>query len=593
MARVRFLAVLCLAIVLDLSGQIRDDQEMFGDRAMAEKYIAWAQTAIVEGRWAEALAALERGADFSEVSSDLAYLLALTRSHENRPRGAVLEAVQHALEIDRWNRYNPALGKALKAEALIRIRRYAEALANLADIPQTINTACLKLLALKGLGDGAGFTAFLAEVMHTYPREPRPIQIFFEYAENRVPAGNEGELMILALKRLPVLLEADRELACRAAPFISDIEEARRIIGAYRAGNTGIPASIPPALNLGLIDGHDGVDELFRTSLKEEKKLDKGLLLGVWNLLRDDSQRDRFRGHLSDFSGVITEDRNNDGYSESLASYNKGMLIGYTYDEDQDGLPELTVFFEGGIPVRMETVSTPNVADRSRNKPFGYPPVTDTERIKALVYWERYPLVLETRLEEVVYKPKPFDFSLFPLYFTKLAGDGLLYPEHNLYVTGLSSYTLVFSSLIIERPSREFAGAFEQIELDQGIPYKAREFLNGHVVSETAFHLGRPLTQRIDLDGNGHLETIRYFKQPENLSLYAGGLADGNPLDFERIIEFSKSDWNEDGIFEYEERYIYDDEDSGDFASYTIERFWDMDRDGVLEFSDMLRYVKK
>ncbi|MDR2534796.1 MAG: hypothetical protein LBD29_02025 [Treponema sp.] len=590
MTRTRFLVVWWLAVVFGLQGQTRNDPELVGDRVIAEKYAVWAKTAIEEGRWAEALAGLERGSDFSTVSSDIAYLLGLARSHENRPRGAVLEAVNYALETNHWNSYTPLSAVILKAETLIQIRRYTEALSELAGLPQTVDTLYLRLLALKGLNDKEGFSKILTKYMDAYPRDPRGIRVFFEYAADWFPIDNERELMTLVLKRLPLLVQGDRELAYVAAPFISDIEEARRILGAYRAIPAWADASIPIALNLGLIDGNDGVDQLFKVSPGEEKKIDKSLIIAVWNLLRDNLQRDRFKENLLRFSGVITEDANKDGYPEAQVWYKEGILTKYVYDPDQDGLSELTMFFEGGVPVRMELVVLPDPSIQGKG-PVVYPPTRDDERLKATLQWEQYPAVLETKLQDTVYIPKPFDFFFFPIYFTKLEGGGLLYPERNLLMTEISRSTLAFSSLFIERPSREFPGAIEQIALDQGIPQKIQEFAQGRLVSETAFHLGKPVSQRIDLDGNGYLETTRYFFQLEMLSFYTIGDGD-NPIDFKKIIEFSESDWDEDGVFEYREQYIYNNENPNDFDSYTALRFWDLDRDGVLEFSDHLRYGK-
>ncbi|MDR2494704.1 MAG: hypothetical protein LBD24_05715 [Spirochaetaceae bacterium] len=590
---IRFVLVLCFALVsVGLHGQTRDGQTL-GDTALAAKYVAWAEAALAENRWDQALTGLERGADFAAGSSDLAYLLALARSHENLPKGAVLEAARRALETDRWNTYSAVSCRLLKAEALLRIGRYDEALADLALVrPRTIDAFCLSLLGLKGLDDRAGFTKLLAEVMSAYPRDPRPVRIFFEYAADRLPLNNEGELMATALRRLPLLIESDRSLAYAGAPFIPDTDEARRILASYWAEGPVVPASVPAALNFGIIDGNDGIDELFKVSLgEEEKPLDKTLLLAVWNLLRDDAQRERFREKLARFSGVITEDENKDGYAEIRVFYREGVLTQYVYDRDQDGLPEWTVFFEAGVPVRMVSVSSPDTDGVRTRRTAAYPPVSQAERIMADVQWEQYPAVLETKLNGVVYTPKPFDFSFFPLYFKRLESGGILYPERNRLVTGIPRQTLASSSIMIERPSGEFRGGVERIELAGGVPQKAREFLRGRLVSETLFHQGAPVSQRVDLDGNGYLETARAFREPKR----SGGApaADDFLLKSAGIIAFSESDWDEDGIFEYAERYIYTNEGSGDFSSYTVVRFWDMDRDGVREFSDQIRYATK
>jgi hypothetical protein len=203
----------------------------------------------------------------------------------------------------------------------------------------------------------------------------------------------------------------------------------------------------------------------------------------------------------------------------------------------------------------------------------GYPPVKAEERIKTTLFWEQYPAVLESHCDGATYIPKPFDFFYFPLYFTKLESGGALYPERNPHPPELSRQTLMAQALLIERPSREFPGGIERIALDQGVPQRAWEMLNGRVVSETDYRLGVPRIQRIDLDENGSMETVRTFILQKNSE---------EPVK----IASSQSDWNEDGLYEYEEQFSYTED------SYRVIRFWDVDRDGVREFSDSLWYVQ-
>ncbi|MDR0568403.1 MAG: hypothetical protein LBG87_04280 [Spirochaetaceae bacterium] len=562
-------AVLWLAVVPTLQAQT-------GDKAMAERYALWARNAIAEERWTDALAALERGADFSNVSSDIDYLLGLARFHENYPLGAVLEAVNRSIETNRWSKYAESHAKLLRATALIRIRRYAEALADIAGLPQSVDAVCLKLRAFRGLNDREAFANTAAQGMDAYPRDPRPVRLFFEYAADRLPLAGETDLMALALKRLPLLVQTDPELAYLGGAFIPDPDEARRVLGAYRAIPSWNPASIPSALNLGILDGNDAIDELFASSIEEKektgKKLDKKLLLSVWNFLRDDAQRERFRERLLYFTGLITEDADNDGYAETAVRYTDGIISGYAYDADQDGLPELSIFFDAGVPVRMNAAASPFPG----KGPQAYPPRTAEELAKTTLHWERYPAVLQTTIDGVSYIPKPFDFFVFPVYFTKLESGGLLYPERNPSPLELSHQNLLRSSLYIEKPSREFPGGLEVIALDQGIPQKAWETLAGKLVSETVFHLGAPVTQKIDLDGNGYMETVRTFAPAKT----AGKSSETGK------IAASKSDWNEDGLFEYEEQYVYQDD------SFAAIRFWDADRNGTREFSDQLLQIR-
>jgi hypothetical protein len=81
---------------------------------------------------------------------------------------------------------------------------------------------------------------------------------------------------------------------------------------------------------------------------------------------------------------------------------------------------------------------------------------------------------------------------------------------------------------------------------------KAQERLNGRSVSVTDFFLGRPTVQRVDLNLDGRLETLRTYRRP--IPEAAPGSVDplellDYPLDFER----ADSDWDGDGLFEESE----------------------------------------
>jgi hypothetical protein len=572
MSRLRFVLRLVLIIgpVIPVSAQI-GDRVLTGDRDAAVKYVDWAGQAIAEERWEEAAAALERGADFSDASSDISYLLAVVRSHQGRPRGAVLEAVRRALEADRWYRYTPVEGKLLEAETLIALRLYSEALLILASLPAGAETDRLRLITLKNLGRREDFRRLMTEALGRYPWDPLFPRILLEYAADRLPGGNEGDLVDLVLRRLPFLLEVDPELVCWVLPFIRDNAEGARLLGAYRAVSTPLPASIPAALNLGLIDEDQAIDELFQNIL-----LDKVLIQSVWNLIRHDKGRDRFRRNLSGFSGVITEDADRDGFPEAQVRYGGGAITEYNYDADQDGLADLRVFFSAGVPREAELVMLPEVSgDGGIERPFFAFPVRDEDRVKALIRWDQYPFVLRVESEGISYILRPRDFSFSPLALEEFIAGGttpFLFPSWNPQYGRLSKRSLVSFSRIIERPGTEFAGAVERIDMDRGIPQKATEFLEGRIVAATEFLLGRPRIQQIDLDLDGRLETIRRFRADLPGEFY--------PEIYKRDIEFSESDWDGDGIFETGEQY---------FPDGSLLRSWDMDRDGIREYTEWVK----
>ncbi|MDR1105357.1 MAG: hypothetical protein LBL44_03275 [Treponema sp.] len=555
----------------DVPGEAEPD----GDAAAAGRYADWAEDAIGRGEWRAALTALERAADYGDVSSDLSLLLARARDHEGEPCGAVLDALRRALAADRWKKGSAAEARLLEAETLVRLRNYDGALRVLARNPGGERETELALLALKGLPGSGAFREAVGEALDRYPRNVRVVRVFFEYAARGMPAPGDEALMAAVLRRLPLLLEEDPELAFLAAPFVRDAADAGRLTASYRALFTPpslpSPASIPAALNAGLIGDFAATDELFAA----EGDLDKDLLLSVFGLLRSEEGRDYFNRNLRAFSGVIVEDSDSDGFYESRTRYLEGEIQNYRHDADQDRLPEFTAVFSGGDPVRAEQVVLPE-PDKLVQAGRGALPLRDGERIKARIEWEKYPAVLSAELEGCAYIPRPLDFFFSPFRLVELCGSGkggaLLYPEYEEEYPRLSRRSLVSFSIQIRRPSAEFRGADERVDLDRGVPRRAVETLDGRVVSVTEFERGRPLLQRADLDLDGRMETVRRFRRP---APRVPGEAE-DLLEWKKELVFAESDWNGDGRYETAEEYL-----PGGERRY----YGDMDGDGIRDYS--------
>jgi hypothetical protein len=102
----------------------------------------------------------------------------------------------------------------------------------------------------------------------------------------------------------------------------------------------------------------------------------------------------------------------------------------------------------------------------------------------------------------------------------------------------------------------DFDGGSERINLVNGIPAGSRTYVNGSLAAETEYLRGVPLIQKIDLDLDGRMETIRrYGKTPW-------------------VVVSSESDWDGDGIYEYAETLQSDG---------TMKKSWDLNKDGVHE----------
>jgi hypothetical protein len=546
-----------------------------GDAAIARRYVEWARKEASAGRTVEALASLERGADYAGVSSDVSYLLGFLRSVAGLSRFSVLEACRRALETMRWEQYGPEDTRLLEAKTLTELRRFEEALMVLDHcdaeryVVQYRRLTALKGLAQSRIGAEAELLKIMASTMDRFPRETGPVRLLFEYAVRGKPKDNLRPLIDLALRRLPLLIDSDPELAYMAVPFIRNREEARRYTASYRVVRIANPASLPAALELGIINGTQAVEELFGSASGSDsasgpvraRPLDRDLIVNVNALLGSENERNYLKRNLLQFSGVITEDGDYDGIIEAWTTYRNGMITEYRYDADQDGEADLIITFAQGLPVQAEIIlAFDENSGRVSLLAGGYraPPDSAQPR-KALLRWERYPAVLDTELEGKRYIPRPLDYFFTPIRFAPLVYGGPDYPNREFLLNGgilpvLTERSLLSFSYILEQPNVEFPGSTERIELSGGIPVKSTVYLRGRKVSETEFHQGRPSIQNLDLDLDGRMETVRRF-------------------DSEGLVS-SESDWDGDGIYEYAEIRQSDG---------SMKKFWDFDKDGIRE----------
>jgi len=616
--KLKFIVLFSLFFVLcsllysqpDFRARGRDDTEA------AALYVKWAEQAIEEGRMREALAALNRASDFSDVSSDISFLLAVTRLHfisENETRLTVLEALETAIETNRWVTYDVSQALFLKAQMLSAMREYVKALACLEQIETQTETAvtshtnadiaALRLVILRGMaagGDVSALVKFRSQVllaMDSFPRDPRPLRIFFEYARNKKPYSilnpqfsvigelteSDLHLLELVLRRLPFLLETDPELAWMAAPFIRNLDEARRLTSSYRSG--GIPniqnrdfmphpAFIAIALNLGLLGDIEAVDAIFTGSVSYNNPLpaeiapdgnpvlDKDILTQVYNLLRSEEGRVYFTKKLLVFTGKIISDDDGDGYVDTIVKYKNGTISNFALDTNQDTDYDLEIVFESqGVPVSAVSYVT-------------------GINSKAKIYWERYPFVQSINLNEEEFLFQPAGFQFAPVEFAELGGSrnvsALLYPVLALKNIDLTRRALVLSCSRLTRPSVEFDKGRETFFMDKGIPLQSEErisggVLNGKLVSVTEFERGLPVVQHIDLDLDGRMETIRRFHRP----LYIG--SDWDFREYRALIASSQSDWSGDG--RYMTREVYRQDGSVVYS-------FDIDGGGELNYSE-------
>ena len=533
-ARIASAASVLLVLCAFAAGAEGIDPAAAADGKVADRYLHWAMEAVEDGRWVEAERALERGADFADSSSDLSYLLALVRYQLGRPLRSALSSVRLSLETGRWLRYSPAVARLLEARLLIGLREFEAAAQALGSLETDATVDYLKLLAAIGLDDGRAFNSLAAGFLAAWPFDARVPRLLLERLSRRVPGDAERALIDMILRRLDPLVAVDPALAYLSAPFIRDPDSRRRLVQAYRAGGAPDPASIPAALDLGLMDDLSAVGELF--SAAEKGPVDGELFGRVWGLLRSQSGRDYFAEEAGRFSGTIFRDGEGDGRAEMKVGYVEGRPGRCAYDADQDGLDEFSIEFADGLPAKASIAFERLPRDGSG----------DSVRLPLELVWSRYPFIASATLGAARFIPASAAFPFAPVRLSPLVPGlpSFRFPEADAMVPRLTERSLVSFSSSIERRGEFRDDSIETMELVAGVPRRATERAGAAIIASTVYEAGRPVSRYLDMDGDGRLETRQRFAALKDEIF---------PLDPLPRPATSESDWDGDGIYEYAE----------------------------------------
>jgi len=545
------------------------------DVEVAIRYFKFAQELTDKEQWNEAYAAIIRASDFKDILSDIPYLTAVLQLKTNRAsRLDLINKMNDAIDVKHWEVYSEIHALLFKAEQQIIVKDYQGAINSLdritergelaSNVQMRADAAMLRLLALRGMASGynegydfiLALTQFRSQVLNAmdrFPHDARPLRIFFEYARNRMPELNNmsepGDLYLLelALKRLPFMLETDPDLAWMASALIWDLDEARRLTGAYRAIRYPHPSSIPIALNLGLIDDDTAINELFAEMQDGKvKTINREIVEETYRLLRSEEGRVSFTEKLSAFTGIIEADIDRDWYIDTFVSYKSGSIEKFQYNNNLYNYSNYNIIFDlNNVPVTCNGFME--------------------------VFWERYPSVEKIIIDNEVFLFGPVFFQYAPLRFTQIGGSnhiaGLIYPEY-LEQSIITRRSILSFCSGITRSSLEIDGAQEKIYMSRGVMQQVIEEINGKQISVTEFQRGLPVVQYIDLDQDGRMETIRHFRRPPHDYVWE------DLIDYRRLISSSESDWRGDGLFKTKEVYSLDG---------SVVYYYDMDGTGDLK----------
>jgi tetratricopeptide (TPR) repeat protein len=487
------------------------------------------------GDWKGAASLLEEARAHDGADSDIRYLSALAARENGADVDEALGQLDAAFASGNFSDCDEAEARILAAGLLINERRWSEALAVLPKAAPGSSLEPRRRLAraeaFLGLGAETMYASELGEAMRRYPDDPSFPRLLFTRLSPSRPSEAQRPLVELALSRIARYAASDPELPVLAAPFMPDRGPASDAILAYRAMGGRSAAATLLALDYGMIDEAKAASELLSGAF--ETRL--GDLRRALELARSDAGREAVASALAAYSGKIYSDYDGDGVDEATMEVAKGLALSFSLDGDQNGAAELEVSFADGLPA--------SAAAREKGASL------------SLAY-AAYPVLARATVEEDG-STSAFDLeagalSYSPVSMSPIAGSGrsaIYLPEP----TGESAPTeraIVASAL---RRSAETKEGVETLFLDKGVPERREFRVGGRLVSVLSYRLGRPESEKADMDGDGRFETLRRYDsagKPASAAVDADG----------------------DGIFEYREE-----------ASFPFRKEWDLDANGSID----------
>ena len=232
------------------------------------------------------------------------------------------------------------------------------------------------------------------------------------------------------------------------------------------------------------------------------------------------------------FSGVLQNDRNQDGFSDSIEEFEQGNLKQAIFDSDQNGDPESIVILNDN---RIRIVFQ---QDKMQEITYGVYPFVDSVK-----QFSDPHTVREYVLRPGHLKADLIDINEGLITEVRMKGEALdpdTFMDKVLYVN-----TMQAEKGIIERSYKYFPFGI------------AEEFIygNNQVLSKTFYTDGKAVRSEYDNDLDGYAESIIMYSA-------------GKPKEI-------LSDLNRNGIYEYKES-----------LSDNPRKYWDLNEDGVYDICE-------
>lgn len=497
------------------------------DRELSNMYVEYAIAAYDQNRFDDALSWVEKAVVFDECSSDALYLKSQIIKDIPGKLYEYQDLLKKSVTYKNWNRFN-------KQEVIVK---YGKINQRLMDYKATIEF--FSKLKRSDLYNNEFLIYIYAEALIKTGQKSKALPLLKEAVKYFYESSDLWKLLISIDKASYLNVRA--QLLTHSNTFLYSLYEymiaqtadkvlRKKLIDSYY--NLDMESFSVKAASYGLlprISWWDVKDIMKYKQPETRKEMEMIISLVDQNKLIVD-----FEQYWYFYSGILENDINNDGYSDSFEEYQNGKLKKAVFDTNQDGEPESIILINENGKIRLIFQGKYIQEIKYDVYPFVYA-VKEYEDSGIIHEYVCRPGQL--KLDYINTGARDFD----PV---KVNGSYLDLSKYKKYIIQINS---------IEEGSN--GSRKEYVKLPYGV---AEEYIltDNKIITEKKYLVDNKIS-RIEYDKNrdGIIETVMHYK-------------DNKPA-------YIESDLNKNGIYEYKENLTGEKQ-----------KLWDINEDGKYDISE-------
>lgn len=528
------------------------------NRKAAVNCLTKASEELANKNWTNALFYADLGLAYDNSIADFYYIIAKSYNKLGRSiKEQIVFAESATKENMKWRYYDKKDAKVFCASLYAKTARYQEALKLLSDFnEQTADLDYIRVLSYYGLKQKTDARKLLSQALDKWAFDFRFARIFLQYEKYSAKTAINKAISKKIIARSYVWENSNPEILVLLSPFETDLNETIRRIKVFREMYAPFSESCTTedlylrsyavllSLNFGIISEEMAINEFFNMNaiffnpLSRKKEKAKGFfakhLEELCRLVENPTMRSIIAGKIVSYEDCIFDDYD-DTALNSIIFYESGRPSLAIFDSNQDGVADMTVKCNFGIPQKI------NMPEKN-----------------ICIEYDEYPNVKRLKFEENTYIMRPLDLQFTPVRLSPLNLNlfAITSPYSNIYVlkennstNQLSKKALMRAAVYMESKTDE--GYTERILLSDGLALSSQTLLGNKPIANANYEKGIISNRSLDRDCDGYFETYESYDKTGKL--------------------FTVSiDINRNKIYEYVEKH----------NENNIQKIWDDNEDG-------------